>query len=367
MKYFSMFSGVGTAEKGIEQSYGKLETRQSNSDGSSANTSIRVGNERASGRNGAESAASNPRTSGSQQPLVSSKSESEKCPQRRVRAANEHEALLRPRRGSASFCVGYAEIDKYASAIYRLHWPEHRNYGDATRIIPEQLPDFDFLVAGFPCQAFSVMGERQGFDDARGTLFFEIARVLSHKRPAHFLLENVKNLVSHDNGKTVQRILEVLAALDYYLETFIVNSEDHGVPQHRERVFFVGHKIERCSEEILSLPEGYRGDFETVSGRKSIRGRDKGATGCLDTRGVNAFDRSDLDKILFFENNIRRLTPVEYERLQGLPDDWTKYGLFDDGVKEISDTQRYKCGGNAMTVNVIEAIVSRMIEKGCLS
>ncbi len=353
MRHFSMFSGVGTAEKGIEQAYEQFQTRQSNSDKNIADTTFGIGNERASKRNGAKSPASN----------------SHKQIRKSGHASNSNgfEVRVRGKRELPS-CIGCAEIDKYASAIYKHHWPGVRNFGDATAIIPDGLPDFDLLCAGFPCQTFSVMGKGRGFDDARGTLFFEIARILSHKRPKHFLLENVKNLVGHDNGKTVQRILEILTTLDYYVETFIVNSEDHGVPQHRERVFFVGHKIDRCSEEILSLPESYRGDFETVSGRKSIRGRDKSATGCLDTRGVNAFDRSDLDKILFFENNIRRLTPVEYERLQGLPDDWTKYGLFEDGAtKEISDTQRYKCGGNAMTVNVIEAIIGRMIEVGCLS
>jgi DNA (cytosine-5)-methyltransferase 1 len=113
------------------------------------------------------------------------------------------------------------------------------------KLVPESLPDFDFLIAGFPCQAFSIAGKRQGFDDARGTLFFEIARVLSHKRPSHFLLENVGGLRSHDGGKTIQRILGILSDLGYFVEVPLLNSKDYGVPQNRERVFFIGHLGER--------------------------------------------------------------------------------------------------------------------------
>ena len=100
--------------------------------------------------------------------------------------------------------VGYSEIDKFAVSIYSRHFPEHRNYGDATRINTEELDDFQFLVGGFPCQAFSIAGKRKGFDDARGTLFFEIARVLRDKKPLYFLLENVKGLLSHDGGGDFQ-------------------------------------------------------------------------------------------------------------------------------------------------------------------
>ena len=89
-------------------------------------------------------------------------------------------------------CVGYSEIDKYAVSIYEKQYPNHINYGDATRIRTSELPDFDFLVGGFPCQAFSIAGKRRGFDDTRGTLFFEIARILKDKRPNYFLLENIK-------------------------------------------------------------------------------------------------------------------------------------------------------------------------------
>src|SRR3990170_3620097 len=107
-------------------------------------------------------------------------------------------------------CVGYSEVDKYAIQIYEKHFPNHKNYGDARKIDTKQLKDFNLLCAGFPCQSFSIAGKRKGFEDTRGTLFFEIARILADKRPRYFLLENVKGLVSHDNGQTLQTILRVL-------------------------------------------------------------------------------------------------------------------------------------------------------------
>ena len=148
--------------------------------------------------------------------------------------------------------VAHCEIDKYANSIYDKRFykdndPEFRkkywsrNYGDATKIDPRALPNFDLLVAGFPCQAFSVAGLRQGLDDTRGTLFFDIARILDNKRPRHFLLENVKGLLSHNRGETFQTILKVLTDLGYDVEWEILNSKNFGVPQNRERVYIIGH------------------------------------------------------------------------------------------------------------------------------
>lgn len=136
-------------------------------------------------------------------------------------------------------CVGYSEIDKYASAVYEYHWKGHKNYGDATRIIPEELPDFDLLVGGFPCQAFSIAGKRLGFEDTRGTLFFDIARIAKVKKPMFMVLENVKGLGSHDKGKTIEAIVSVLQEIGYYTNYEVYNSKDFGVPQNRERIFFV--------------------------------------------------------------------------------------------------------------------------------
>ena len=112
-------------------------------------------------------------------------------------------------------CVGFAEIDKYAKSIYSYHYPNHTDYDDVSTINVSELPNFDILVGGFPCQAFSIAGKRQGFKDTRGTLFFEIARICEAKRPEWLLLENVKGLLNHEGGKTIATILGVLTELGY--------------------------------------------------------------------------------------------------------------------------------------------------------
>ena len=150
-------------------------------------------------------------------------------------------------------CIGYSEIDKYAIKVYERHFGGHKNYGDATKINPKELPDFDLLVGGFPCQAFSIAGKRKGFDDTRGTLFFDIARILAEKRPRHLVLENVKGLLSHDGGKTFQTILGVLSDLGYGVEWQILNSKDFGVPQNRERIIIVGHLGEQCGRKVFPI------------------------------------------------------------------------------------------------------------------
>ena len=137
--------------------------------------------------------------------------------------------------------VGFSEIDPDAIKIFKKHFPKIKNYGDAAKIQGNELPDFDILFGGFPCQSFSVAGKRGGFDDVRGTLFFDIARILSIKKPKHVVLENVKGLLSHDNGQTFSTILRVLSELGYRTEWKVFNSKDYGVPQHRERVYITGH------------------------------------------------------------------------------------------------------------------------------
>lgn len=131
--------------------------------------------------------------------------------------------------------IGHCEVDKYAESIYMNHF-NNKNYGDATKIDTNELPNFDFLTGGFPCQAFSISGNRRGFDDSRGTMFFEIARILKDKRPKYFLLENVRNLLSHNKGETFKTILTILSDLGYNMEWDLFNSKDFGTPQRRESV-----------------------------------------------------------------------------------------------------------------------------------
>ena len=256
--------------------------------------------------------------------------------------------------------IGYSEIDKYAIQIYEKQFKGHKNYGNCREIKWEEVEDFDMLVGGFPCQAFSIAGKRGGFDDTRGTLFFEIARCLKEKQPRNFLIENVKGLLSHDKGNTFLTIITTLDELGYDLQWQVLNSKNFGVPQNRERVFIVGHlrgtsrpevfpitrqeqEVERSNTKISNLEwvadfmgdEGLRIRPEKLANTLQAQARQDGTAG----------------QTLIKVGKIRRLTPTECERLQGFPDGWTK---------GISDTQRYKCLGNAVTVNVIEAIMEKL-------
>lgn len=155
--------------------------------------------------------------------------------------------------GDRGECVGFSEIDPYAIQIYKRHFPQHKNYGDITKIKPEELPDFDFLCGGFPCQAFSVAGKRRGFKDTRGTMFFEVARIIREKSPRYLLLENVKGLLSHDEGRTFGTILRTLDELGYDAEWQVLNSKDFGVPQRRERVLIVGYLRGEPRPEVFPI------------------------------------------------------------------------------------------------------------------
>ncbi len=161
------------------------------------------------------------------------------------------------RRAGGFTCVGHCEVDTYADKNYRLLFDTEGEWycSDARTIEPERMPDFDLLCAGFPCQAFSIAGKREGFADARGTLFFEIARLLKAKRPQYFILENVPGLLSHDKGRTFCTILSTLSQLGYHVEWKVLNSKDFGVPQARKRVYIVGYLDFRCAGKILPEPE----------------------------------------------------------------------------------------------------------------
>jgi DNA (cytosine-5)-methyltransferase 1 len=329
IKYLSLFSGIGGFELGIQQAYEN-------------NEHAHIGEE----------------------------SEQEERTQRGVGSSDLGGVLLHNRDRTAPLCIGYSEIDKYAIATYQKHYPTHHNYGDITKINADELPDFDLLVGGFPCQAFSIAGKRKGFEDTRGTLFFEIARILKAKQPRLFLLENVKGLLSHDNGQTFRTIIATLDELGYDLEWQVLNSKNHGVPQNRERIFIVGHLRGTSRPEVFpitgndgqvnglprhisnTLTARYEGAQATGTyigeGKLDAQETEPSGQGILE--GRNQSDSSDGSGGQTHSTNIRRLTPTECERLQGFPDGWT-IG---------SDTQRYKQCGNAVTVNVIRDIMERL-------
>jgi DNA (cytosine-5)-methyltransferase 1 len=277
-------------------------------------------------------------------------------------------------------CIGYSEIDQHAIKIYESHYPNHKNYGDITKINEKELPDFDLLVGGFPCQPFSIAGRRGGFLDTRGTLFFEIARIIRAKQPRLLLLENVKGLLSHGNGDTFYTIITALDELGYDVQWQVLNSKDFGVPQNRERVLIAGHLRGTPRPEVFPLGVGeaehtdktnQQGCASTLTGRSAGGGDRRGnyvvgtlrtfkdgqglremKNGVSPTLQVRARNDGSGQPVISKDDKIRRLTPTECERLQGFPDGWTE---------GASDTQRYKCLGNAVTVNVIQAVISKML------
>ncbi|MFI3254627.1 MAG: DNA (cytosine-5-)-methyltransferase [Eubacteriales bacterium] len=133
-----------------------------------------------------------------------------------------------------------SEIDKFAQSSYLANFKDHNLHGDITKIDEKDIPDHDFLVGGFPCQAFSIAGKREGFEDTRGTLFYDVARILEKKQPSFVFLENVKNLISHDGGNTILTILNMLNTLGYTVDFTVINSIVSGVPQSRDRTYIVG-------------------------------------------------------------------------------------------------------------------------------
>ncbi|MBA7542913.1 IS1595 family transposase ISCco3 [subsurface metagenome] len=290
--------------------------------------------------------------------------------------------------GTKQFTCIYAnEWDKYACQIYRKNFGEGELYeGDITKVSAKSIPDFDFLTAGFPCPSYSIAGKRKGFKDPRGALFFEICRIAKVKKPALLLLENVDGLLNHENGETFQIILDSLSELGYDCEWEVLNSKNFGVPQNRKRVFIVGHlrgtsgqkvfplggnceknisknkirEIHPIFKETERLSDAFRirdteGNSATLKGLGGGLGAKTGLYAISPTlygfkHGTHKHFNEILPKQLGL---IRRLTPIECERLQGFPDGWTE---------GISDSQRYKCLGNAVTVDVIVEIGRKLID-----
>jgi DNA (cytosine-5)-methyltransferase 1 len=240
-------------------------------------------------------------------------------------------------------CLGYSEIDKHAIATYEEHF-DHRNFGDITTVNADELPDFDLFVGGFPCQAFSIGGKRLGFEDTRGTLFFDVARILRAKRPGHVLLENVKGLLSHDGGRTFRIIIETLTDLGYCVEWQVLNSKDHTLPQNRERTYIVGHLGGLRGPTVFPFTGESNGyttlglTAETTVARTLTAGGNSGGN----HSGMTILRTPDGD---------RRLTNVEWERLQGNQDNWTVG----------SNSQRYKQCGNAVSVPVVKDVALRLL------
>lgn len=312
-------------------------------------------------------------------------------------------------------CVAFCEIDKFARASYKaIHNTEGEiELHDITTVTDEEIRNIghvDVICGGFPCQAFSIAGARRGFEDTRGTLFFEIARFAAILKPKYLFLENVKGLLNHDKGDTFETILSALDELGYDVEWQVLNSKDFGVPQNRERVFIIGHfrgkrgrkvfpiggEDEKSSAKRLGInikkvgviqpnfnQSGVIYDTEGISPtvrcygggglEPKIRVREATKKGYAEAtvgdsvnlahpnsktrRGrvgegiANTLVTGDSQGVVMPNFRIRKLTPRECWRLQGFPD-WA----FDKAQEVNSNSQLYKQAGNSVTVNVIKEI-----------
>jgi DNA (cytosine-5)-methyltransferase 1 len=270
-------------------------------------------------------------------------------------------------------CVFSSDIDKYCQDSYELNFGE-RPYGDITTIDPKDIPDHDILFGGFPCQPFSIIGNMKGFSDIRGTLFHNIASILKEKRPKAFVLENVKQLVGHDNGKTLKVILKVLREeLKYTVTVAVLNALDYGLPQKRERVVIVGHRdpilftypqpirpfkpLEYILEKTVDKKHfaseyitNKRKEKHTSAYKLSIWHENKSGNIC--SYPYSCALRAGASYNYLLVNGERRLTPREMFRLQGFPDNY----------KIISvDTQARKQAGNAVPVNMVKAVILKLL------
>ena len=275
-------------------------------------------------------------------------------------------------KGLLSECVLSSDIDIRAQDAYEANFGE-RPFGDITLVDEKCVPDHDILFAGFPCQPFSIIGQMKGLDDTRGTLFFDIARILEHKRPRAFVLENVKQLVGHDQGKTLKVIIKSLRSIGYYVQYSVLNSLDYGLPQKRERIVIVGHREPilftypdpvrpfKPLKDILEAEvstKHYASDYikkkrlakHASSFFPSVWHENK--SGNISSYPYSCALRAGASYNYLLVNGERRLTPREMLRLQGFPD---RYKIV------VSDGQARKQAGNAVSVNVIRAVLLKLL------
>lgn len=291
--------------------------------------------------------------------------------------------------GEKTDFVFASEIDKYARETYYANFGEEP-FGDITQIEAEKIPSHDIILAGFPCQAFSVAGHRKGFEDTRGTLFFDVARIAKHHKPKLIFLENVKGFKNHDKGNTFKVVKATLEDLGYKVFADILNAKNFGVPQNRERIYIIAFldednnldiefdfeklkKIRNPSklEKILdkNVDERYTISDKLWTGHQrrkeehKIKGNGFGYSIFNEkseyTSTISARYYKDGSEILIEQKdkNPRKLTPREAGRLQGFPNNF---------IIPVSDVQSYKQFGNSVAVPVIEAIfneIKKTLEK----
>lgn len=270
-------------------------------------------------------------------------------------------------------CVFASEIDSEAAKTYTENF-QIKPWGDITKIEAESIPKHDLLCAGFPCQPFSIIGSRMGFDDMRGTLFFEIARILKDKKPPMIILENVKQLATHDNKRTINRILECLNDIGYKTYWKVLNALDYGLPQKRERTIIVGFlnqlvefswpdKIKEYTPLKRLLEKKVDARFYVSTGirrkrmaahksnlKTSIWHENKG--GNISSHPFSCALRANASYNYLLVNGERRLTPREMLRLQGFPETFKI---------ACSDSETRKQAGNAVPVPMIKLVIAEIL------
>lgn len=287
-------------------------------------------------------------------------------------------------------CLFSSEFDAEAQRTYFNNYGE-MPFGDITKIDEKRIPNHDILCAGFPCQPFSISGKRLGFEDTRGTLFFDIARIAKEKQPAVLFLENVKNLLSHNKGETIKQMMSILDDIGYDTQIKLLNAARYGVPQRRERVYIIGLRKDIVHDKFvypapLDLPiyiENIVDDNKKAVEEATIHREDivfwsndgqeknalrpirvgtvnkggqgeriyskKGVGVTLSAYGGGVGAKTGLYKI---DGNVRRLTPRECARLQGFPEEF---------IIPINRNIAYKQFGNSVSINVLQCIVKSII------
>ena len=286
-------------------------------------------------------------------------------------------------------CVFSCDKDRQARKTYQANFGEEPE-GDITTIAADSIPDFNILCGGFPCQPFSIAGKQRGFKDTRGTLFFEIARIVRAKQPEVVFLENVPNLARHDNGNTLRVILDTLDGLGYNVHYQVLNVAYYGVPQIRKRIYFVCFRkdlqvdfsfpkptfedvaVEDYLEE--NVDEKYYLDINSITfykpdtdvrqldtyrmgyiGSISQGRRVYGVKGCAPTFVVSARGPAGSTEAYYINGRVRRLTPYESKRIMGFPDDF---------IFPVKEERIYQQLGNSVAVPVVRMIAEKIVETG---
>jgi DNA (cytosine-5)-methyltransferase 1 len=284
------------------------------------------------------------------------------------------------RHGLNAKCVLASDIDHDAQVIYEANFGI-KPVGDITKVEASNVPDHDILFAGFPCQAFSIIGDKKGFDDTRGTLFFDVARILAEKKPASFVLENVKGLRGHDGGRTLSVILNTLDELGYWVDYRVLNALDYGLPQKRERILIVGflngqqsnfswpaqgHGVEKSLDEILEPNEHVDAKYfasekirnsrlDAVSGKTRPSTRTiwhENKSGNISMLPYSCALRAGASYNYLLVDGIRRMTEREMFRLQGFPEEFKLVGSYQSLRKQA---------GNSVPVAMIDAVVDAVV------